>query len=305
MNARERFSGVWVALVTPWDRTAGRLKEDAVPKLVERFAQAGVQGLFILGTTGEGTLLPPEERMAFAKTVLVAAQGVLPVIVHTGHDRPQVAQELSCHAAENGAAGVAIAPPCRYRLSPKELLSHYLSIAQTVVETPLFLYDIPTTGNPLGAELLRELADKAPNVVGAKVSRGDWEAWEGYLELVEKFALLVGTDELAFPLLAFGASGLVSSCANISPQLYVRLFKAVQAGDMALAAALQRLVTRFCRLTRRGRVPFVKEALNALGQDVGEPVPPLHPLTAEEREAFVPELPHLVSEVEKTCEEGR
>ncbi|RLE29180.1 hypothetical protein DRJ54_05130 [Candidatus Acetothermia bacterium] len=305
MSARERFSGVWVALVTPWDRAAGRFKEDSVPKLVARFAQAGVRGLFILGTTGEGTLLPPEERMAFAEAVLAAAQGVLPVIVHTGHDRPKVAQELSHHAAETGASGVAVAPPCRYRLSPEELLSHYLAIARAVTETPLFLYDIPvTTGNPLGVELLRQLSQEAPNVVGAKVSRGDWEAWEGYLELSGKSVLLVGTDELAFPLLSLGASGLVSSCANISPELYVRLFQAVQAGDMTLAAACQRLVIRLCRLTRRGRVEFVKEALNALGQDVGEPVPPLLPPNPGDREGFVSSLLALVSEA-KTSVEGR
>ena len=78
-----------------------------------------------------------------------------------------------------------------------------------------------------------------------------------------------------------------------------------QAGEAARAAVLQRLVIRLCRLTRRGRVPFVKEALNALGQDVGGAVSPLRPLSVDERGAFVPELLDLVSEAEKTCEEGR
>jgi dihydrodipicolinate synthase/N-acetylneuraminate lyase len=195
------FTGVWVAMITPWDRGAGQVKLEAIWGLVDRFAAAGVRGLFILGTTGEGTLLSPEARVAFADAVLAAAQRVLPVIVHTGHDRPEVVRELSCHAVENGASGVAVAPPCRYRLSPEEMLSHYLAIAQAVPETPLFLYDIPaTTGNPLSAGLLSELSKEAANVIGAKVSRGDWEAWEEYLELGGRFVLLVGTDELAFPL---------------------------------------------------------------------------------------------------------
>ena len=303
---QEQFHGVWVALVTPWDRTAGRLKGETVPKLVERFAQARVQGLFILGTTGEGTLLSQEERMAFAEAVLAASRRTLPVIVHAGHDRPAAVLELARHAAETGAAAVAIAPPCRYRLSYEELLAHYLSVAKALGDVPLLLYDIPaTTGNPLGADLLCELADEAPNVVGAKVSRGDWGAWEEYLELGEKLALLVGTDELAFPLLSLGACGLVSSCANVLPELYVSLFKAAQAGEAAWGAVLQRLVIQLCRLTRRGRVPFIKEALNALGQDVGEPVPPLLPPRPEDRERFVSSLRALVSEASTSIEERR
>ena len=302
----ESFTGVWVAMITPWDRGAGQLKREAIPRLVDRFDAAGVRGLFLLGTTGEGTLLPSQARMAFTEAVLKAARGTMPVIVHVGHDRPEAALELAGHAAEAGATAVAVAPPCRYRLSFDELLAHYLKLAEGLSGTPLFLYDIPaTTGNPLGANLLRELAEKAPNVAGAKVSREDWVAWEEYLELREKLALLVGTDELAFPLLTLGACGLVSSCANISPELYVSLFKAAQTGKAARAAVLQRLVIRLCRLTRRGRVSFIKEALNALGQDVGEPVPPLRPLAAEEQEAFILELLALVSEAEKTCEEGR
>ncbi|MBC7099733.1 dihydrodipicolinate synthase family protein [Candidatus Bipolaricaulota bacterium] len=306
MKNREGFSGVWVALVTPWDREANRIKDEAIPLLVERFARAGVRGLFVLGTTGEGTLLSTEARMAFAETILAASHDELPVIVHTGHDRPEVARALSLHAAECGAVGVAVAPPCRYRLSQEELRAHYLSIARAVEETPLFLYDIPaTTGNPLGAALLRQLTREAPNVTGAKVSRGDWESWEEYLELGEELVLLVGTDELAFPLLSMGASGLVSSCANIFPDLYVRLFQAAQANEVALAAALQRLVIRLCRLTRRGRVEFVKAALNALGQDVGEPIPPLLPLNTGEKEGFIPSLHAVASEAKVAVEERR
>jgi len=95
----------------------------------------------------------------------------------------------------------------------------------------------------------------------------------------------------------------VSSCANVFPELYVRLFRAAQAGDMALAAALQGLVIRLCRLTRRGRVGFIKEALNALGQAVGDPVPPLLPPCPGE--GFVSSLLALVSEAKTAVEKGR
>lgn len=301
MSIRERFSGVWVALVTPWDRTAGRLKEGTVSQLVARFAQAGVRGLFILGTTGEGTLLSPAERMRFAECVLSESEGVLPVIVHTGHDRPRVVVELSRHAKRLGAVAVAVAPPTRYRLDQKELLAHYLEVARAVEDLPLFLYDIPgTTGNPLGSELLAELRRHTPNVVGAKVSRTDWEAWEGYLGLSDKVTLFVGVDEMALPLLLLGGQGLVCSGANILPELYVALFRAAREGDAAKGAALQRLVTELCHACHRGSpLAYIKTAVSLLGWDVGPTLPPLRELSPTERS----ELEARLTLIRKKAEE--
>ncbi|MDH7506153.1 MAG: dihydrodipicolinate synthase family protein, partial [Candidatus Acetothermia bacterium] len=173
---------VWVAMVTPWDEAQGAPRRDALARLADRFAQAGVNGLFILGTTGEGTLLSPEERRRFTEAVLEEAKGKLPVIVHTGHDRTSVAVELAVHAKAAGAAAVAVSAPARYHLDEGELEAHFLKVAQALGDFPVLLYDIPcATGNPLSADLLIRISEQAPNVMGAKVSRSDWEAWERYL----------------------------------------------------------------------------------------------------------------------------
>ncbi len=277
------FHGVWVALVTPWNIERRVPGHREIQKLIDKFVKAEVAGLYILGTTGEGTLLTVPEREEFAEAVLEAAVGKIPVIVHTGHDRTEAACTLSRHAAKIGAAAVAAAPPCRYRFTAEELRAHYLEIAHTVGDLPLFLYDIPaTTGNPLGADLLASLHAEAPNVVGAKVSRGDWEAWEGYLHLGDEFTILIGKDEMGLSLLAMGGSGLVSSCANIFPQLYAALYRAATTADYATGREIQNLITKLCRVTRRGHVPTIKRALSLMGLDVGPPVPPLCAIPIEE-----------------------
>ena len=277
--------GVWVAMVTPRDRRGGILKE-ALDPLIERFAAAGVDGLFILGTTGEGTLLSPEERMSFAEAVLARAQGKLPVIVHAGHDIPRVAVELALHARDIGAVAVAVAPPTRYILDGEELFAHYAHIADALEDYPLLLYDIPaTTANPLGSWLLARLRDSHANVIGAKVSRSDWEGWRGYLAMTQGTVLFVGNDEMIHPLVSMGAAGLVSSLANLFPELYVELFSSSHTGDVARARELQRLVWRLCDICHRTTpLAYVKRGLKVLGIEVGAPLPPLRDLSPPELE---------------------
>lgn len=272
--------GVWVAMVTPWDRRTGVLGE-ALDALIERFATARVDGLFVLGTTGEGTLLSPEERMSFAEAVMTRARGRLPTIIHAGHDVPHVAVELALHAREIGAVAVAVAPPTRYLLDKDELFSHYAYIADALGDYPLLLYDIPsTTANPLGGSLLMRLHHSYVNVVGAKVSRSDWEGWRDYLSVASEVAVFVGTDELILPLLILGAAGLVSGLANLFPSLYVELFAAVRANDLDRAREIQRLVWRLCDICHSASpLAYVKRGLAILGFPVGEPLPPLRDLS--------------------------
>ncbi|HDI11305.1 MAG TPA: dihydrodipicolinate synthase family protein [Candidatus Acetothermia bacterium] len=280
--------GVWVAMVTPWDPGASRPRGYALEALVERFVAAGVHGLYVLGTTGEGTLLSLEEREGFLEDVLSTARGRLPVIVHTGHDSTDAVVRLSLHAREAGAVAVAVAPPTRYRLDQQELFQHYAAVAEALGDFPLLLYDIPgTTCNPLGAWLLSRLRGSFANVVGAKVSRSDWEAWCGYLSLREDVTLFVGVDEMVLPLIAAGAQGLISSLANIFPELYVALYRTIEAGELVRARELQRLVWELADICHRGSpLAYVKSSLSLLGVEVGPPLPPLRDLGAEERETL-------------------
>lgn len=299
------FQGVWVAMVTPWDPEKRAPNREVLQRLVERFAGAGITGLYILGTTGEGTLLSTAERQVFAEAVLEAAAGSIPVIVHTGHDRTKVACALSRHAAKIGAAAVAVAPPCRYRFTREELRAHYLEIASAIGSLSLFLYDIPsTTGNPLDADLLNALHADAPNIVGAKISRGDWEAWEEYLELADEVHLLIGKDEMGFPLLTMGGSGLVSSGANIFPALYVALYRAAQRGDRERGEKLQMLIIELCRATRRGHVPTIKQALTLMGWEIGPPLPPLRPVPTREGASLDAQLASIEKQAAQLIEKG-
>jgi len=103
-----RIRGVIVPLLTPFDRH-GAIDHAAIGRLVEFLIERGVHGLFPGGTTGEGPLLSPEERRALAETVVRAADGRVPVIIHTGAITTREAVELTRHAQSCGASAAACA----------------------------------------------------------------------------------------------------------------------------------------------------------------------------------------------------
>lgn len=280
------IKGVWVAMVTPWEEARGEPRRNVLRSLINRFSSAGVDGLFILGTTGEGFLLSPEERKRFAEAVLEEASGKSPIIVHVGHDRTKVAVELALHAKKLGAYAISISAPSRYSLDQRELENHFVEVANAVEDLPVLLYDIPSsTCNEIGATVLMRACEKAPNIVGAKVSRSDWEAWEGYLHAARSLTLLVGNDLLCLPLLLMGASGIVSGPANIMPELYVRLYQAVCASDITEARYWQKMIDQLCQAVHYGKpLAFIKEGVSSLGLDVGPVVRPLRNLDAHERQ---------------------
>src|SRR6187399_2616032 len=104
--------GALAAALTPLKDAGEALDEAAIPPYVDFLAAGGLDGLLALGTTGEGFLLPVEQRRRAAELFLEAADGRLAVAVHVGAQSTRGTVELAAHAAELGADGVAvIAPP--------------------------------------------------------------------------------------------------------------------------------------------------------------------------------------------------
>lgn len=280
------IGGIWVALVTPWDENRGQPRRKTLKGLVNRFAYAGVDGLFILGTTGEGFLFAPEERKLFVEVVVEEAEGHFPIIVHVGHESTKVAMDLAAHAQKAGAQAVAVAPPSRYKLDRQELEEHFIAVAEAAADLPVLLYDIPIAGyNEIEAVFLAQIHKKVPKIVGVKSSRSDWSAWDKYLQVADSLIILVGSDLLCLPLLLLGARGVVSGPANVFPELYVELFKRVKDKDIEGAIRYQQLINKLCKALHHGQpLAYIKEALRELGWDVGKVRRPLRPLNEKERE---------------------
>src|SRR5512132_4559769 len=133
--------GALAAALTPLGSAGEALDEEAFGPYVDFLAAGGVDGVLALGTTGEGFLLPAEQRMRAAQLYVEAANGRLLVGVHCGAQSTWDTVELSAHAADIGADGVAVMAPPYFPLDEAALLAHLLAAARACDPTPFYVYE--------------------------------------------------------------------------------------------------------------------------------------------------------------------
>src|SRR6266536_2679105 len=204
--------GAIAAAVTPLRDAGEALDEDAFGPYVDFLAASGLDGLLALGTTGEGFLLPVEQRMQAAQLYIEAAQSRLAVAVHCGAQSTWETVELAAHAAEGGANAVAVIAPPYFALDEDELFEHFAAAGRACEPVPFYVYEFAArSGYAVPTGVLERLRDAAPNLAGLKVSDTPWERFAPYL--LEGLDVFVGPEALIPQGLAAGATGAVSALA--------------------------------------------------------------------------------------------
>lgn len=279
-----QIQGVIVPLLTPLTQD-GAIDRAGVSALVDFLVTRGVHGLFPGGTTGEGVLLTTAERMELAEAVVSAAAGRVPVIVHTGALTTDEARRLTAHAQASGAAAAALLPPFYYRYDDDGLFRYFATVAQSVPDFPLFLYNFPgVTGNVISAELVARLVEACPNIVGMKDSSGALSTLMACAPLhAGQFIKTLGSDGLILGGVAMGVDGCVSGNANVVPELVVALYHAAAAGQLAEARVLQAKLDQVRALLGDGaKLALFKGVLACRGIEVGPVRAPLATTSAQE-----------------------
>jgi dihydrodipicolinate synthase/N-acetylneuraminate lyase len=268
------LNGAVAAAVTPLRDGGEALDEAAFGPYVDFLVAGGVDGLLALGTTGEGFLLPIEQRMRAAQLFVEAAGGRILAAVHCGAQSTWDTVELAAHAADLGADGIAVMAPPYFPLDADELLAHFAAAARACAPTPFYVYEFATrSGYAVPLVVLERLREAAPNLRGLKVSDTPWSAFVSYL--IEGLDVFVGPESLLARGLAAGAAGAVSALASVFPELVVSAVREPGSADLgSVRAALERF-------------PFqaaAKVVLGARGVPIGSDVRrPLRTLTTEER----------------------
>src|SRR5947207_7902698 len=168
--------GGLAAAVAPLRDAGEALDEAAIVPYVDFLHAGGVDGLLALGTTGEGFLLPIEQRLRAAQLFVEAATGHLQVAIHCGAQSTWDTVELAAHAADVGADAVAVMAPLYFTLDDAELLSHLAAAARACAPTPFYVYEFAArSGYAVPVPVLEQLREAAPNFRGLKVSDTPWE----------------------------------------------------------------------------------------------------------------------------------
>src|SRR5919205_915741 len=174
--------GALAAALTPLKDAGEALDEAAVPPYVDFLAAGGVDGLLALGTTGEGFLLPVEQRLRAAQLFVEASGGRLAVAVHCGAQSTWETVELAADAAESGADAVAVIAPPYFALDDEELFRHFEAAARACAPLPFYVYEFAArSGYAVPVAVIERLRDAAPNFRGLKVSDTPWERFAPYL----------------------------------------------------------------------------------------------------------------------------
>jgi 4-hydroxy-tetrahydrodipicolinate synthase len=216
----------------------------ALEQLIEHVIAGGVNGIFLLGTTGEGPSLSQQLRADVIEHGCRIVADRVPIMVGVTDTSFVESVRLAELAADAGASAVVVAPPHYFPISQAELVG-YVDEAAAVMPLPLLLYHIPSmTKVGFEPDTVRQLLD-VPKVIGLKDSGRDMHA----LHLVRQFAadrpdfsILVGPEELLAEAVMLGAHGGMCGGANMFPKLYVELFQAAQSGDLARARPLHDIV---------------------------------------------------------------
>lgn len=265
--------GAIAAAVTPLRDAGEALDEDAFAPYVEFLAASGLDGVLALGTTGEGFLLPVEQRMRAAQLFVEASQRRLAVAVHCGAQSTWETLELAADAAEAGANAVAVIAPPYFALDEDELFSHFAAAARACEPVPFYVYEFAArSGYAVPVGVIERLRERAPNLAGMKVSDTPWDRFEPYL--LEGLDVFVGPEALIPQGLAAGATGAVSALASAFPELVVAAVRDPSSADLG---PVRQAVQRF---------PFqsaLKTVLARRGVPIGPDVRrPLRTLTEEE-----------------------
>ena len=258
-----KLSGLIPPMVTPLDEKR-RLDKKGTKNMVNHLLKGGVDGIFLLGTTGEGPHLSYAIREELVKTVCRLVKGRVPVLVGITETDMDDAVAFASKCKAYGAAAVVAAPPYYFKLTQAECVAWFTEMADRL-PLPLVVYDMPAhTDTVIEPATIAKLAAH-PNIIAMKDSSSIIALFNKFRVALEpyagKFSLFMGPDEAMGEAVLLGADGGVCTGANLWPAQFKAMYLAAKAGDVEKVRRLQRFTTMSSYLLYglgQGQIGFLK-----------------------------------------------
>ena len=280
------LKGVIPPIVTPVDADEN-VDELGLKRVINHVLEGGVHGVFVLGSNGEFYALDFENQKRAVEISVEAVNRRVPVYAGATSITTKGSIKLAKMAEEAGADALTVLTPMFIRPSETELYNHFKAIAKST-KLPMLLYNNPDkTNNNITVGLLKKLAE-IDNIIGIKNTSLDFAQTVQYIfetRHLEKFKVLAGSDYFIYATLAYGGAGCVAGIANVAPNLVVDIYDKFVAGDHAGALAAQYRLVPLRNTYNYGSFPVVmKDCLNLMGLNVGNPVKPIDHCSNERME---------------------
>ncbi len=275
--------GAITAMVTPF-HDDGSVNLDALDGLIERQISEGIDGLLVLGTTGESATMTHEEDASVVKRTVKTVNGRVPVIVGSGSNSTATQKEMSLRYQDMGADALLLIAPYYNKSNPEGMYRHFLAAADAV-NIPCILYNVPgRTGCEIPVSVVEQLSQH-PNIAGIKEASGNMSYAMKIARLVgPDFALYSGNDDITIPILSAGGSGVISVFSNLCPRVCHEIISDWFAGNHqeALDKHLKYLNLMNDLFIEVNPIP-VKSAMNMMGFNAGPLRLPLYDMSESHR----------------------
>lgn len=232
-----QLKGLYTAVITPFDST-GKIDKEGLRQNLRYQLFHKVDGVVVLGTTGEDPTLNPQEKQTVIEIALDELQGKMTVLVGTGSYSTETTLTTTRKAQEMGADGALIVTPYYNRPTQEGLFRHFAAICEAV-SLPICIYNIQgRTGLNLQTDTLQRLM-QFPSIIGIKEASGNIMQMSDVMEIARTrdsgFSVVSGDDAVTLPLIALGGSGIISVASNLVPGPMQSMVQAALNGDFETA----------------------------------------------------------------------
>lgn len=277
-----KWQGVYPALLTPFKED--KIDVEVFKTNLDAQVEAGVDGIVLGGSLGEASSLLNSEKtelLVYARDLL---KGSIPVIMNVAEQTTKGAVQAAQEAEKNGADGLMLLPPMRYKADDLETVTFFKTVAANT-SLPIMLYNNPVDYKiMITLDMFEALAD-TPNIQAVKESTRDISnVTRMFNRFGNRFKILTGVDPLAYESLCVGVDGWVAGLVDAFPKETVAIYRLVKAGYYTEALEIYRWFLPILELdTDPKLVQYIKLAAVATGIGTEEVRAPRLPLTGEER----------------------
>ncbi|WP_295655367.1 4-hydroxy-tetrahydrodipicolinate synthase [uncultured Mucilaginibacter sp.] len=261
-----KFYGTGVAMVTPF-HADGAVDFGGLEAVINHIIGGGVEYLVILGTTGESATLSKQEKQDVWKKTVEFTRGRVPLVAGIGSNNTYELLKSIEEFDTNGYDAILSVSPFYNKPTQEGIYRHYKAVAENS-PLPIILYNVPSrTGSMVSAETTVRLAHDFKNIIATKEASGSFEQFNQIMrDKPEEFMLISGDDPVTLPMVAMGASGVISVIGNAIPKAFSDMVRLCLKGNYEAARPLNYGMIEFTRLMfAEGSPAGVKYALKHLG----------------------------------------
>jgi 4-hydroxy-tetrahydrodipicolinate synthase len=267
------LKGIFTPMMTAFNND-GKIDFKGNEQVINSLIDGGVNGILFLGSTGEFFSMTMEQKKEFISFVIKIVNSRVKVIIGTGGTVVDEVIELTKYAEKEGADAAIVVTPYYYKLDNDCLYEFYSAIAKSI-KLPIIIYNFPDrTATNIDPKLVLRLAKDYKNIVGIKDTVDNMSHTRQLIQTVKSevkdFAVFSGYDEYLIPNLLAGGNGIVGGLSNITPELFVNLYKAYNENNMRNIISLQEKVNYLMKLYEIYPIfmPVVKVALQFMGHNI-------------------------------------